>query len=389
MGSRGPSGQAHPPTLTIDARTITDQFTGIGRYALSLLDPLLCELTGTRAVVFTTRRGEPLVRAASAGRAEVEVTHPISDHPRSDWWLHATLPRLLADRRVAVHFSCANYLPIRSGGARHVVTIHDLVPYRHPEVDPPRFVVFLRAMLRLAAARADRVITVSEAMARELTTFLGISPERIRVVHNGLTPGFAPVGPEEVERRLADEPRLAGIRRPYVLSVGARIPRKNFSRLVCAVARARRRGLPHQLVIAGPPGIADPEIRRAIDRSGSGDSVHLLDYPDDTLLHLAYAACDLFVYPSLYEGFGIPVLEAMACGVPVVAAATEAVSEVGGEVVPTFDPTDLEAIAGAVERGLTDAVLRARQSVEGPRRAALFTWAEAARRTGAAIEELL
>jgi len=372
-----------PLTLAIDARTATGAFTGIGRYTTSLVRALVQQAPDLSLFLIVTEAARASFAELEGPRVELYATAlDTTRHPAADLWLHFYLPRLLARRRIPVLLSCANYLPLFSGGARRIVTIHDLVPYRHPELDPWRFVVYLRAMLRQAAACADRVVSVSEATARELVGILGVPRDRIAVIHNGVSPSFRPLPPSEV-RLPAGVPDA-----PYLLGVGARIPRKNFARLVEAHGELVRRGLPHHLVIAGPPGQSQPDIDAAIARAGTRERVHVIGYPsDDDLLHL-YNRAALFVYPSVYEGFGIPVLEAMACGTAVACSNTSSLPEVAGDDAELFDPLSPPAIAAACERVLTDAARAARFRAAGPAHAAHFSWEEAARRTAALVREL-
>ena len=369
--------------LAIDARTATGAFTGIGRYATALVEGLVAQAPDLSLLLIVTEAAAPQFAALAGPRVELHATaYDIPRHPQSDLWMHLVLPRLLRARRIPVLLSCANYLPVFSGGARRVVTIHDLVPFRHPELDPWRFVVYLRAMLRQAAFSADRVVSVSEATARELVSILGVPPERIAVIHNGVSRHFRKLAPADVHLP-------AGVpEAPYVLGVGARIPRKNFVRLVRAHAQLVARGLPHHLVIAGPPGQSQPDIEAAIAQAGTSARVHVVGYPSDAELTSLYNRAALFVYPSVYEGFGIPVLEAMACGAPVVCSSSSSLPEVAGDAAVLCDPLSEGALADACHRVLTDPALEATLRAAGPPRAALFSWDEAARRTAALVREL-
>ncbi|MBI4863232.1 MAG: glycosyltransferase family 4 protein [Candidatus Riflebacteria bacterium] len=367
-----------PLCVAVDARTATGAFTGIGRYTVSLVESLVREAPDLALHLWVTDPAVPLFSSIVGAGASLHPTSmEVPRHPLSDVWLHACLPVQLARRRIPVLFSCANYLPVLSGGARRVVTIHDLVCFRHPEVDPWTFVVFLKSMLRLAVRCADRIIAVSQATADELTSILGVSPERITVVHNGVGSLFRQLDrPDRERRRLPD-----GVALPFVLSVGAHIPRKNFGRLVAAWATLRRRGFPHQLVLAGPPGISDPELGRLVAESKLDGVVRFVGYPSDDELLTLYNQAAAFVYPSIYEGFGIPVVEAMACGTPVACSRTSSVPEVAGDAAAYFDPLSVPEIVDTVERLLSDRQLADGLVRAGLDRAARFTWAAAARKT--------
>jgi glycosyltransferase involved in cell wall biosynthesis len=172
----------------------------------------------------------------------------------------------------------------------------------------------------------------------------------------------------------------AGVTYPYIFTAGTLEPRKNYVRLLEAYALLRARGVHHRLVVAGRPGWLYEPIQEAVQRFKLADCVTFLQ-PDDELLAALYGAADVFVFPSLYEGFGIPPLEAMACGAPVACSSSSSLPEVVGDAAVLFDPLDVEAIAAAVNRLLEDLQLARRLRVRGPERAATFRWARAARDT--------
>jgi glycosyltransferase involved in cell wall biosynthesis len=389
--------------VAVDARTATGAFTGIGRYTSCLVAAFARGEPDLDLTVLVTRRALPgFAQLARPGVSLAPTALEIPYHPLSDLWLHVRLPLLLASRGIRVLFSCANYLPALSGGARRVVTIHDMVCYRFPELDPWSFVAYLRGMLALAARVADRIVAVSHATAGEVARILRVPEERIEVIPNGVLPLFRKLPGDEIDRRraaaagIATAARAAGAPpppsigpdQPFLLAVGARIPRKNFGRLVEALAVLAARGLPHHLVIAGPPGPSQPELGALVDRHGLAGRVHFAGYPGDDDLVTLYNRASLFVYPSLYEGFGIPVLEAMACGTPVACSGEGALAEVAGDAALRFDPRSVAGIASACERALSDAALRARLVAAGLARAGEFTWEATARRTAALLRSV-
>ena len=267
-----------------------------------------------------------------------------------------------------------------------VVTIHDL-GYRHfPEAHPRLSRLYLDWSTRWSSAVARRLIVPSEATARDLTALYGTPRERIVVIPHGHHPRFRPLPPGEVAAGLA---RL-GVEQPYVLFVGTLQPRKNLARVLEAFERLAARGLPHRLALVGQRGwLADPLFAR-IERPGSPASgrVHLTGYLADDDLALVYTGAAALAFPSLYEGFGLPALEAMACGTPVLASNTSSLPEVVGDAALTADPLDTGAIAAALERLLIDEPLRAQLRERGLARAARFTWRRAAERTLAVLEDV-
>ncbi len=373
------------PLVVVDVRTVLGQFTGIGRYALSLVPLMIRARPDWRFHLFVAAGSEPLF-AHLGDRCTVEAAPPVPQHPASDWWLHVTLPAWLRQHEASLFFSAANYLPIQSGGAKRVVTIHDLVPYRFPGLDPLKFVLYLRANLRLCSWVADAIVAVSRNTAKEVEQILAAPRDRVHVVHNGVGSEFRKLSAEELATVLASRPNIAALEPGFLLSVGTHTPRKNFSRLIAAIAKLQTR-VP--LVLAGPSGQALRLARTEARTQGVEERVRFIDYPDDTGLVALYNMAGLFVFPALYEGFGIPMLEAMGCGTPVAASSSSCLPEVAGDQAEYFDPTSTEDMARVINRVLTDDTLRNRLSREGPGRAASFTWQSAAESTCRVLEGVL
>jgi glycosyltransferase involved in cell wall biosynthesis len=284
-------------------------------------------------------------------------------------WEQALLP--LATRRSQAIYCPANAAPILT--RRIVLVIHDLAALRHPEWYSAQFAIYHRHVLPRLAHRALRLITPSEFSRRELADAVGIDPERVAVVPNGVDERFSPAAdPEPVRRAYALE-------RPYVLLVGTRIARKNLGAL--AAARRRLGGLGVELVSAGSG--------RHWSRQTEATPVRPLGYVADDQLPGLYAGAAALAMPSLYEGFGLPVLEAMASGVPVVAADQAALTETCGTAALLVNPDDGDALAAALATAATDDAVRAKLVAAGLERASRFTWDRAAAATDAVIEGVL
>ncbi len=283
-------------------------------------------------------------------------------------------------------FHGTNYaLPARCRAPR-VATVHDLALLRHPELGNTQ----LRAMVRRATralSHADKVIAVSQATKDDLVELCGVDPDRIVVIHNGCSDTFAPM---EREHARAAVERELGIAVPYVLHVGTLEPRKNLGRLIEAYALvAGERTIPHHLILAGEPGWEPARLDQLAERQGVADRVHFTGRVSGDLLRPLYAAADVFVYPSLYEGFGLPVIEAMACGTPVVTSNRSALPEVAGNASLIVDPSSVSEIATAIRRCLSETGLAQALRANGLARASALTWAAAARATLRTYGELL
>lgn len=351
-------------------------------YARELVRGLLAERPDLELTAFVNRE------AAEAGWSDLvsTVTLPVRARRRAQWALgeQLALPRAARRARVEVLHSLANTAP-GWGPYRRVVTIHDLLYRRFPQYHSRAMRVGTSVLVELAARRSDRVITVSEASRGELVELLHVPEGKIDVVPNGIgasAPARAAGDASEVRARLG-----AG-ERPLVLAVATRLRHKNLGALVEALALidGGRRPL---LVLAGHPTEVDAELRARIADLGLGAYVQLLGAAAPDELEALYAAADLVAQPSLYEGFGLPVLEAMARGVPVACSDIPPLREVAGDAARYFDPRRPDTIAATIAELLADAELRRGLAEAGRARATRFSWRRAARETAASYERAL
>jgi glycosyltransferase involved in cell wall biosynthesis len=301
-------------------------------------------------------------------------------YPRWDLLARPALPESLRSADV-VHATNHAAIPPAAPGQRLVVTVHDLAFEHFPSLFPREWRLLYKLGLRAAVKRADAIVTPSRSTAEDVASRTTVDPGRLHVVPLASS---LPAGTLDVAEVLARRK----IRRPYVLFVGTLEPRKNLVRLVRAYRRVAATGLPHALVLAGPMGWQHDALMREIAQPG----------PGEVLLTGALAAADLdalyrgataFVYPSLYEGFGLPVVEAMARGVPTVASMTSSVPEVTGDAALGVDPRSVREIATGIDRVLTEPGLAERLAEAGRARAERFSWDETARGTLEVYAEVL
>jgi glycosyltransferase involved in cell wall biosynthesis len=355
--------------IGIDAsRATAARRTGTENYARRLIEALLAASAKNHFRLYF--RDAPPVGAFPGAERRVI--------PFPRLWTHLRLSvELLARPRPDVLFVPAHVLPL-AHPLPTVVTVHDLGYRYYPGAHPARQRLYLDWSTRFSARAATRVLADSAATQRDLAHFYGVPPEKITVVYPGRDETLAWVDPAPVRARY-------GLASDYLLHVGTLQPRKNLSRLMEAAASLRPRWPGLQLVLAGQPGWQSGPIR-AQARAHS-DWVRLLDYvPDDDLPGL-YSGARVFVFPSLYEGFGFPVLEAMACGTPVVCANTSSLPEVAGEAALLVDPEDTPGLAAAIGRVLQDAALRKSLAAQGLEQVRKFSWERAAQETLAVLDQ--
>jgi glycosyltransferase involved in cell wall biosynthesis len=356
--------------FAVDAHAIGRHLTGNEVYVRSLL----------RAFAELDRESEFLAYLSEPGAEQwipqrFQVRH-VSANPwtRLGWDLGRLLRR---DKPDLVHVQYT--APLR-GKAPIVVTVHDVSFLEHPEY----FTWSRRAQLRHTVAQtvrhAARVLTVSEFSRDAILRSYDIAAHKVRVIPNAANPDFRVVGRERAQRAVRDRLHMDA---PFVLSVGDLQPRKNHIGLIAAFAKmvAAHPHLKHHLVLTGKETWFTPRIREAAHASGLAGRIHFTGFViDDQLLEL-YNACDCFVFPSFYEGFGLPILEAMACGRAVACSNTAAMPEVADGAGILFDPHRVEEIERAMADILLDPELRARKERLGIQRAASFSWQKSARAT--------
>lgn len=366
--------------LLIDGRTIQDRFPGIARYVYNLVEALAPLFEGQ--ITLLTNPGLPNSRyelAQLARHANLRL-HPTSIptfHPREQ----IELPRLIRSLRPDLAHLPYNVRPYRPG-LPNLLTLFDAIPHRFPALYPRRSRWMIEIVQRLAIRSADGFVAISGATARDFQRFYRLPAERITLTPLAADPIFRPQPPAAT----AALRRRLGLPEPYLLYLGSNQPHKNLPTLLAAwsiLPTQSRRG---QLVIAGAWDPHHPEALQEAKRLGG--SVRFLPNVAAADLPGLYAGAEGFVFPSLCEGFGLPVLEAMACATPVACSNTSSLPEVAGDAALFFDPTRPEAIAAALDRLLADPDLAADLRRRGLAQAAGFSWQRTAAATLSAYRKL-
>lgn len=358
--------------IGLDARTLQGRFTGDSTYWRGLIEGLAHADTPHEFIVYLdSRMPEPDLIESDNMRI-----HPLSA-PTGRLWSAWAFPRALkADSADLAH---VQYTIPPSMPCPVVTTIHDVSFKRHPEFFSVKDRMILDAGVKRASVCAARIIAVSEYTKQEICELYGIPAEKISVIYSGADAQYKPVNPKFAYRLARDK---YGISKAFILTVGVIQPRKNLPRLLEGFSRFRADGhIGHKLVIVGKYGWKESALEKKISEMNLGDDVILTGYVPYEDLPALYSAADVFVYPSVYEGFGLPVLEAMACGTPVVTGNLSSLPEVVGEAGLMVDPHDPNAFAEAMAKVLFDGDLHTDLSERSLSRAAKFTWENTARDT--------
>ena len=357
--------------IGIDARKLHD--FGIGTYIRNLLRQLARLDRDTEYVVFGRPDDRETLASLGANFRPVPET-------AGNYSLAEQIKIPLAVRREGVTlFHAPHYVLPPLVTCRSVVTIHDCIHLMFPGYLPSRTALFYaRASISLAARRATRVLTVSESSKRDILRFVNVQPEKIDVIYNSYDERFGVEPTEDAMGRVRERYQLDD---QFVLYAGNVKPHKNLERLIEAFHLVRNRGLDHlKLVLIGDDISKYTALRRAVHRHQLHKYVRFLGYlPEDTLA-VMYRLAGVFVFPSLYEGFGLPPLEAMASGTPVVTSSVSSLPEVAGDAAVLVDPYDAHAIADGIHSVLTDARRRDELKRLGLARAKQFSWESSVRR---------
>lgn len=357
--------------IAIDARKLHDY--GIGTYVRNLIRAL-ARIDHQNEYALLCRPADCDAIAALGDNFRA-VPEPSGNYSvKEQWHVPLTLRRVKADVFHAPHYVLPQFLPCPA-----VVTIHDCIHLRFPEYLPNRFAYgYAKLFMTMAARQATRVLTVSEASKRDILGYLRVPAAKVEVIYNGLDDRFSR-SPDTAEVELVRQ--RFQLTDPYLLYAGNIKPHKNVDRVIEAFARLKKRG--HEslkLLIIGDEISKSPQLRRAVHRLQLHQQVRFLGFVSNDTLAVLFRLASVFVFPSLYEGFGLPPLEAMASGTPVVTSNVSSLPEVVGDAALLVDPRDAAAIAGAVERILEDPALRQALVQKGLVRSREFSWERAALR---------
>jgi len=362
--------------IGFDISPITPTRTGVGTFCYYLLKHLVREGADCAFAGFSSGRSQ--VELGALGDVVSRRHVPVPTRVLYAVWTAFGVPKVDALLGGVDVYHATNFFLPPTRSARTVVSIYDVSFLAVPALCSPKIVGPFARGVRRFATEADAVLACSEATKTDIVTRLEVDPEKVTVAPGAVDEGFAPVDPDEAKAHVSGRYGLDG---PFLLFVGTLEPRKNVPGLLRAFARLAD-DVPHTLVLVGPTGWHMDEIETTLETLDLGPRVRRLGYvASHAELPAFYSAADAFVFPTFYEGFGLPVLEALTCACPVVTSNVSSVPEAAGDAAVYVDPNDVEGIAAGIRRVLEDAALREANVARGIEHARKFSWATCARTT--------
>ena len=366
--------------IAIDYTAAIRQGAGIGNYVRSLVDALLAQDAKNQYTLLTSgrpTREHPFPQAENVRGLSIIIP----DRYLNILWYRWRLPlyATFLTGQVDIYHGPDFVLPPMNNKVHKVVTVHDLAFVEHPEYAIPQLAAYLNKVVPEAVAAADVIVAVSRATSQTLIEYFKTPLEKITIIPNGIRPYF---------RRITDPILLSatlhkfGLKHPLILGVGTLEPRKNHLGLIKAFHKAQSASgtklRPAMLALAGGPGWLYDETQQLISKLKLENKVRFLGHVTELELITLYSMADVFVFPSFFEGFGVPLIEAMACGAPIITSNTSSLPEVAGDAAVLIDPHNTGQIARAVLQVLEDNQLRDELRKKGYARAQNFTWPKSA-----------
>jgi len=356
--------------IGFDARMI--DWAGVGTYSYNLVKYLAEVDKENEYILFCDRRS--ISQVPSADNFSKRIISEAVFSPSHQLFFSITLRKQELDVFHAAHFIVPLLL-----SCPFVVTIHDLIPLVFPPSMSSKVGrAYYKKVNKKAISKAAMIIAVSESTKKDIVENFNVSEQKIQVIYNGVGEEFDIIKNKNLINRAKERNKISSL---FLLNVGNPKPHKNWIRLIKAFASLGSIVKDHQLVLVGSPDPRYPEIKRTIKHLRLEDKVIITGFVKENDMALLYNAADAFIFPSLYEGFGLPVLEAMACGTPVVCSNTSSLPEVAGDAALMVDPANKASIAEGIKQILSDEKLRESLSEKGLKRKELFSWTKTARQT--------
>ena len=372
--------------IGLDGSSLGDPLTGVGHYTFELARALALNNPSDQFELISPKPFHPQIveRGGDNRLPNLQLINPESSTRRGRWWA-IDLPRYLRRAGLDLYHGTNYEIPLWRR-RRTVVTVHDLSSILYPQLHRQPLARRMRLRLPLVVKMAKAIITPTEAVRRELYSRLKVKPKKITAIHEAPRQSFRSMSFDE---SLSTRAQL-GVEENFLLFVGTLEPRKNLLTLVKAFAGVLRdTRFRSQLVVAGGEGWLMEETFSFVSATGIGDRVRLIGYVNDDELRALYSSCRAFIYPSLYEGFGLPPLEAMACGAPVIASRIAALEETIGDAAILVDPLDVHSLAAAIIDVCENEEQRKKLIAAGTVQAAKFSWEKTAQLTHEVYREVI
>jgi glycosyltransferase involved in cell wall biosynthesis len=360
------------PRIALEARSLSTLGGGVRTYTKEVISRILSgDFNAEYYVYYDSARYLGTFGEKTAKEKVVNVWHPLMRIAWDYFFLPSALKR---DKIDFIHYFKPATTPFKK--PRAIATMYDVIPLLYPETQTKIQLAYWNNQLPLVAKTCEHLLTISECSKKDIVERLQVSPEKITVTPLGVDPRFVPATSEE-KNIVAEKYKLP---QNFILYLGTIEPRKNIARLVRAYNLIAK-NIPHSLVLAGKWGWSFEDVEEEISKSPFKDRIKVLSHVEAELLPALYSMATAFVFPSLYEGFGLPPLEAMACGTPVVTSDVSSLPEVVGDFALKINPLDEDALAQAMEKIVSDVSLRERLIVGGLSWAKNFNWDKTAQLT--------
>jgi len=362
----------------IDARSMDKRQSGVGNYVSNLIQGLKSANKKHRYAVMVTFKQAAVLPDYFKEFEIYTVPFSSENHVMGDPWEFILLPRLLRNNAIDIFHGPAFMAPPFHRGFQSVATIHDLVAFHHPHTIPMKYAFYMRFLIKLMVSRAGGVITDSEFIRNEIIKMFHVDEKKVFAIPIAASEMFKPV---EDKSRIEKLKELYGINKRYFLHVGNIEPRKNLINLFRACDRIwERLGPDFQLVVVGKKGWLYKEIFDTLSGTKCAHDVVFTGYVYEEDIPALYSGADFFIFPSIYEGFGLPILEAMRCGTPVITSNVSSMPEVAGDAALYVDPRKTEDIAEKILELAYNKTLREKMREKGFQQAAKFSWEKTARK---------
>jgi len=362
--------------IGIDATALPPQPVGAGNYIIQLVRALAEANFDVQLVIFAQKKGPALIDLPEERWVEWRIVEDLSPGSRLVWE-QTRLPSLVRSTKVDLLHSLHYTRPLRLPCAS-VVTFHDMTFFLFPQLHTWARRLFFPTAMRISARQADAIITVSESTRQDAIRLLAIDPGKIFTAQLGVDPSFRTINDLGEKSRVIAKYNLP---ERFILYLGTIEPRKNLPILIRAYRQLVNSGTSHKLVLVGKYGWMYEDVLDLVDELGLEDKVFFAGYVPQDDLPLVYNLASLFVYPTIYEGFGLPALEAMACGVPVITSQIASLPEIVGDAGILIPVNNVEALSEAMSRVLGDSTLREKLIKDGQLRSTKFSWDRTAQLT--------